>query len=315
MTKNAHGLERRPSQAICRQLRQEAGFGCVVCGLAIGDYEHIAPEFKDATEHDPDRMAFLCIQCHGKVTRKFWSKEKIWKAKSDPYALRVGHASEEFDIGNEWPKISIGSFHMTRCENLITIDGKSVFGISPPEEDGGPFRLSARFTDPDGNVLLCITDNVWEANAANWDVEASGGRILFRDSDGKAVIAIRAQNQSLVFETLQFSAEGFVFKFHGSGFYVDTAYGEKYVFNGADLIGFASAILVEGPHLVIGADGRDGWSARLEPVTINPHLTSQEQMREIFQRKILKYGLEKLASPSMGGSDPTTYSTALCVIM
>jgi len=117
MAKNSHGLERRPSVEIRRQLRQEAGFGCVVCGMAIGDYEHIDPEFRDATEHNPDRMAFLCIQCHGKVTRKFWSKEKIWKAKTQPSALRIGYATEEFDIGCDWPKISIGSFHMSECDS------------------------------------------------------------------------------------------------------------------------------------------------------------------------------------------------------
>jgi hypothetical protein len=180
MTTNSHGLQRTPPEAVRRQLRQEAGFGCVVCGFAIGDYEHIDPEFKDATEHDPNRMAFLCMQCHGKVTRKFWSKEKIWKAKSNPHARKKGHAWEAFDVGESWPRVSIGSFHMTRCPNLITINGKTAFGISPPEEFGGPFRFNARFTDPDGNVLLFIKDNVWEANVINWDVEATGGRIKFK---------------------------------------------------------------------------------------------------------------------------------------
>lgn len=312
---NAQGLSRNIGKEVRRQLRKEAGFGCVICGLAIGDYEHIDPEFKDATEHNPARMAFLCTQCHAKITRKFLSKEKVWEAKKNPFALQQGRvAHEEFDIGSDWPKISIGTFHMSKCENLIMVNGETVLGISPPEEKNGPFRVNARFTDPNGNVLLCIKNNVWEANIANWDVEASGGRITFKDTNGKTTIAIKAETerQSLVFEDLNLSAAGYDFKFDKSGFYIDTIWGGKYIIDGADLVGFASAILIEGPRLVIGADGREGCNkSSFGGVRINPHVNTQDDIRAIFKKKSSHFGVKNLAHSAMGGPQPETYSTCV----
>jgi len=57
---NIHGLSRTIPEGIKRQVRQECGFGCVVCGLAIATYEHIDPPFKTAKDHDPSKIAYLC---------------------------------------------------------------------------------------------------------------------------------------------------------------------------------------------------------------------------------------------------------------
>jgi hypothetical protein len=80
MTINKLGLSRAIPEAIRRKIRQDSGFGCVICGLAIASYEHIDPEFHEATEHDPDKMTFLCEGCRSRVTRGVWSKDKVWKA-------------------------------------------------------------------------------------------------------------------------------------------------------------------------------------------------------------------------------------------
>ncbi|WP_140145769.1 HNH endonuclease, partial [Vibrio parahaemolyticus] len=75
--KNKHGLSRYIPEDVKRKVRQKCGYGCVVCGTAIVEYEHVDPEFSEAKEHDPDKIVLLCSQCHAKVTRKFLSKESI----------------------------------------------------------------------------------------------------------------------------------------------------------------------------------------------------------------------------------------------
>ena len=92
---NKYGLRRSDlTSDQKRQIRQQAGFGCVVCGNAIGDYEHIDPEFSEAGEHDVSKMAFLCIQCHGKVTRRQLSKQSVLTARENPAALESGFSFE-----------------------------------------------------------------------------------------------------------------------------------------------------------------------------------------------------------------------------
>ena len=78
---NKYGLSRHIPETVKRKVRQACGFGCVCCGLAIATYEHIDPEFSEAKNHDWKKIAYLCGSCHDKVTRGFWSKNKIKKAR------------------------------------------------------------------------------------------------------------------------------------------------------------------------------------------------------------------------------------------
>ena len=113
---NKHGLKRSDlGMALKRSIRQRSGFGCVVCGNAIGEYEHVDPEFADAKEHDVNGMTFLCIQCHGKVTKGHLSKETVKNWMSQPAALRTGFSFEAFDIGSQPPTIRFGPMSAVNC--------------------------------------------------------------------------------------------------------------------------------------------------------------------------------------------------------
>lgn len=83
MTTNIHGLARDIPENVRRQVRQECGFGCVICGLAIIQYHHIDPEFVDAEIHDPKKIVLLCGSCHQRA-KDFWSKDLILKRSAKP---------------------------------------------------------------------------------------------------------------------------------------------------------------------------------------------------------------------------------------
>ncbi len=100
---NIHGLTRTIPSDIKRKIRQRTGFGCIVCGLGIFQYEHIKPEFSEAKEHDPDKMTTLCGSCHDKVTRKIWSKNKIIRHNQAPKCRELGYSRDFFDIGDNIP--------------------------------------------------------------------------------------------------------------------------------------------------------------------------------------------------------------------
>ena len=67
---NKYGLSRNIPEDVKLAVRQACGFGCVVCGMSIIEYEHIDPPFHDATVHDPTKIALLCATCHGNVSKK-----------------------------------------------------------------------------------------------------------------------------------------------------------------------------------------------------------------------------------------------------
>ena len=190
---NKLGLSRHIPDSIRRESRQACGFGCVACGASIVEYEHIDPEFSEAVQHDPAAIALLCHSCHGNVTRKFWSKEKIKAARQSPRCKQTGFSWGAFDLGDQQPFIKFAGILLRKCPIPITVAGTPVFSIRSPEVLGGPFRLSAMFQDAKGTPVLRIVDNEWQAIAQPWDLEFSGGKIIIRQQAGMQCLVLRAE--------------------------------------------------------------------------------------------------------------------------
>jgi len=189
---NKHGLSRTIPENVKLKIRQDAKFGCVICGLGIFEYEHIDPEYSDAKEHDPDKMTILCPSCHAKVTRGFWSKDKVWQAKANPVALSQGFANEWFDFGPTMPLIKFGGATIEECRIPILIANKPLFEIKPPIAEKTPFLLSGTFYGENGYKMLEIIDNEWRVYNHNWDLSVLGPVMKITDHAKNVVLQIRA---------------------------------------------------------------------------------------------------------------------------
>lgn len=208
---NRHGLSRDIPEPIKRQVRQNCGFGCVVCGASIIEYEHVDPEFADATEHDAVKITLLCPQCHTKVTTGMWSKEKIKEAQSNPKCKQTGFSNEIFDLKSH-PTLLFGGIICTKCYIPIMVKGTPLFHFAAGEEPGAPFRLSETFCDSDGALSLEIKDNEWFALSSNWDVEISGRTITVRDAPRHISLKLTAHPpDSLIVEKLDMLLSGYHF--------------------------------------------------------------------------------------------------------
>lgn len=190
--KNKRGLSRYIESEKKLLIRQECGFGCIVCGMTIYTYEHIDPEFADALEHDPKKMGLLCGSCHLKVTKGIWSKDKIKTARSNPYCLRRGFSNDFFDVGEPFG-VSVGRIYYTKNKTgeLLRIDGQTVLSVSKTE--GEPPKLSGLFCDGKGNKLFEIRDNEWLGSVDAWDIEAVGSRLTIKDGKDSILIQINAR--------------------------------------------------------------------------------------------------------------------------
>lgn len=189
---NRHGLSRTISRPVKRQIRQQCGFGCVICGNAICHYEHVDPPFAEAREHDPEKMTLLCGSCHGKVTTGMLSKQTVKQAVASPKCKQLGFSFEAFDIGAVQPVVSIPGYRFVQTPILIEICGTPLISFKPPECEGGPFRLSALFCDKSGQKLLEIVDNEWKAVSTTWDVEVVGRKIYCRFAQGDISLILQS---------------------------------------------------------------------------------------------------------------------------
>ncbi len=263
---NKHGLKRSDlTNEQKRIIRQQAGFGCVICGNAVGDYEHIDPEFADAKIHDPEKMAFLCIQCHGKVTRGQLSKSTVARAKLGPKALQSGFLFEAFDVGPDAPRIHFGPLSAVNCKWAIRVNGRPVFWINPPETIGGPFRLNAELRDAVGGVVFSIINNQWQTRTDKWDVEVVGRTITVRDGPGQIALKIKTMPpKELHIERMDMSIEGFKIRCDGSQFTVVSPSGATAQATQMEMDGCLAAVELDSGNIMFGfGGGRTTFSGTL----------------------------------------------------
>lgn len=211
--RNKHGLGRHVPRDVKHEIRKRCGYGCVVCGLGLYDYEHFDPDFKDALRHDPAGMTLLCMQCNQKRARGTLSAETVARANQRPKCKEQGFASEMFDFGPEPVEVQFAGMTFYDCKILIQICGIDLLSFKPPEEPHSPVRLSGRFADATGATTLKIEDNVWSAGEDNWDVEIVGPRIVIRRGLKDIALAIRTvPPHRLIVEVIDMVFEGYHLK-------------------------------------------------------------------------------------------------------
>lgn len=191
---NQHGLSRHIPEDTARKVRQECGFGCVLCGTALYHYEHILPEFKDAHFHDPAKIALLCATHHDLVTRGHLSKDAIAEARLTPKNRNLGVAAGSLEIGSEGFKVLIGgaTFEWGVC--IGALGELPLLLLLPPEELGEPARLTAFFPASDGGWSLAIFRNEWRVLSHTvWDVNVEGPKITIRKRAGETILQFRTK--------------------------------------------------------------------------------------------------------------------------
>jgi SEC-C motif len=253
---NKFGLKRPPNAEERRTIRQNSGFGCVVCGLAIGDYEHVDPTFANAKKHDPNCMTFLCLRCHGKVTRGQLSKESIKAAMMEPFALKAGFSFEALDVGTSPPTVHLGPMSVTDCESIIVVNSRPVLWVRPPEEAGGPVRIGAEMRNERGELIFSIVDNEWRVRNESWDVEVIGKTTTIRNGPREIALVIRTEPPGdLYVDRMDMSIEGYRFWIDSGDLYIRSPDGATQCAQELKFVGGTAAIVADNGGLSFGVGG------------------------------------------------------------
>jgi hypothetical protein len=174
---NIHGLPRDIPESVKRAVRQRCGFGCVICGSAVVQYHHFAPEYAQATEHHSEGITLLCGRCHDKA--RHTSTDEISRHDRSPFCKRQGFVHDFLFASREKISFQIGSAIFKR-HAILVYDEESIISFAPPEEPGAPLRLFARLQDDDEKDMLEIADNEWRAGTDFFDLDTSGNTFLIR---------------------------------------------------------------------------------------------------------------------------------------
>ncbi len=251
---NKHGLSRDIPAEIRRLVRQASGFGCVVCGIAIYQYEHVDPPFADAHAHDASAITLLCAGCHDRVTRGLLSKASVRAAMAEPKALAKGFSFGPFDLGTGHPTVIAGGLTAIRTQSILRVYGDSILTVAAPEQSHGPFRISALLRDASGEVVMEIVENEWRTPTTNWDTQVVGQTITIRRAPGDIALVLRAEPpEAIRIERLRMLHRGTtIICDDKEGFQVQTPAGQYFRAYPATAVGCEAAVDITPHGLAVG---------------------------------------------------------------
>ncbi len=172
---NNEGLTRKVPADVRRAVRKACGFGCVVCGCAVYDYDHHSPQFKDAKTHDVAGISLLCQTCHTKKKKGLLTEEAYSQARTAPYCLREGNAWTDWVSSEPYaPQLVIGLLTLVGGSSLFRVDDEVLFGFDPPEDNGAPPSLNLRFFNDKGAEIFAVVGNEITVSSDAFDIETVG---------------------------------------------------------------------------------------------------------------------------------------------
>jgi hypothetical protein len=215
MKQNRYGLSRHIPEATKKEVRSRCGFGCVICGICIVDYDHFLPEFKDAKSHDPNGITLLCAQHNQEKQRGFLSNQKVIECNQNPKCKQNGFVNYILDVDKEIPDVFLGKAQFINTSCILKIMDEKIFYFSKNEEN--IFQINFSFFDSSGNEICKIKNNELIHNIGNFDIQVSGGNFAFKDSDNQQALDFKYEpRKSISINFLKMKYKNFTMEFDKS---------------------------------------------------------------------------------------------------
>lgn len=179
---------------IKREVRQRCGFGCVICGLPLYEYEHML-EWAEVQRHEAEEITLLCRQHHGEKTNGLLPKETVLEANKNPYNLRAGVSKNLFlhYSGNDVQlALSNSTFSFNGLSDNsffapLVVDGLAVVGF---RVESGRLLLQFLAFNELNVPILQIVDNELVYRTEQWDIEWVGQKLTIREGHRKILLQL-----------------------------------------------------------------------------------------------------------------------------
>ena len=176
-----------------RQLRQEAGFGCCVCGHPFIQFHHIIPWAVEQHFRPEDMMA-ACGSCHPLFTVGAITESEQRQYKSRPKNILDKELRGKLYVTTSELRIRLGGAISLETPKLITLGGKTVLEVRRNPEDGR-MLVSAEIQSRDGGVIGQLIDNEWSmAPEGVWDFECFPRNATIRQGLGDISFQVDARD-------------------------------------------------------------------------------------------------------------------------
>lgn len=173
--------------ALKREVRRRCGFGCVICGFPIYEYDHLLG-WANVRRHVADEITLLCDNHHRAKTAGFLPNESVISANENPLNMQTGvtHPYNLYYTGRTF-LIRIGTCTVKHSDSrfgitaeIIRIDGQPLLTV---KLEDGHYLLDVNIYDSHDRLVLQIVENELVLNVHLWDIELVGTRLVLREAN------------------------------------------------------------------------------------------------------------------------------------
>lgn len=180
---------------IKRDVRRRCGFGCVICGLPIYEYDHMTP-YSEVGKHEASNLTLLCPDHHSQKTRGLLAESAVRTADASP-ANRAAGASRPMAVmgGTQQIAVELGSNLFVSPGGSfapLVVDGVVLLGV---EIQDGQALLHALFFDEYNEPVLQVVASEVVYSVDTWDVEFSGQVLTLRSAPRQIQLRMRFDPQ------------------------------------------------------------------------------------------------------------------------
>lgn len=193
MASTGQGASRPPiPEQIKLEVRRRCGFGCVICGLPLYEYDHIV-DWAIVQQHVAAQITLLCDRHHREKTNGLLSPQQVTSANQDPFNLRQG-VSKAYDLhyAGGGCETTIGSSRFT-TEDIgqgtlsasLVIDGIVIVGFVLID---GHLLLHLQLFDEYNNPVATIHNNELIYSTSPWDIKLTGRNLVIRAAERSVLV-------------------------------------------------------------------------------------------------------------------------------
>ena len=167
-----------------RAVRQRCGFGCVVCGLPLYEYDHTLG-WANVQRHVAEEITLLCDTHHREKTAVLLTDSQLKEANASPHNLKSG-VSKPYALhyeGNQC-EIVLGSNRFVATDSgygtqviPIAIDSAPILGFVLAD---GHLLFNLNLFDEYNELVLRIVNNHLAYSTTPWDIQFVGRRLIVR---------------------------------------------------------------------------------------------------------------------------------------
>lgn len=196
--------EKRPpiKEAIKREIRQRCGFGCVICGFPIYEYDHMLG-WANVKRHVASEITLLCDTHHTAKSSKLMPAFIVEEANRSPYNLRQNFSTPSilyYSGKKAIIKMGRSNFIITDNDDGVIFETIKIneFTMIQVKLEDNHFLLSMTLLDKKNIPVFIIEDNMMKYSVGSWDINFVGRNLTIRKKSRDIFLDINFETPNII---------------------------------------------------------------------------------------------------------------------